>query len=412
MKDQLRPKTGIRVLTTFLCLLLFLSLVAGIAVVSVRIVTTKENTSKIIRESLFDAHSILPSAGHAGVSGGHGSIVRNQPRLASPKLEEESTTGIMTDMLVEMIYGVMEEEYGELPISQEEVEQFIEESTFDEALADISASLVSDMITGENTTVIGEETITDLFMDNADLIEDYFGVAVEEEAVSQMAATIVQSDIMVEIQEKGISQVLVDAMGNSADLAPDGSENIGGEVSDTVDTVNQMAETLDQLRSAISVGTMIACFAVAAVCIAVICIINRKYIWYALRRIGVATLWASLPGLLVDVAILNSADALAAFLEDFGFMVNAVALITQMILPVSIAAVAVGVVLVIVGIVLRAQAKKKLLAAKNAPVVEVTPTVEEIPAVEETPAIEEPATEIAEEPADETVEEVPAEIEP
>lgn len=402
MKNLPRPNFGIRLLSTLLCLILFLSLLAGILVADVRIATTKENTAKIIRESLFTTHTILPPASRPGSPAGHGTAVRSQAKLAASRLAEDDSTGILTEALVKLIYDSLNEQYGGLPITLEEVEKFIDESTLKDDISNLSASLINDLVNGENTTVINEEVITNLVTENAGLIEAYFGFTVDEAAVSQMASAAAESEVIVQLQEEGINQVLLDSIAGSG-----GSDSIESDnISDTPAAVTEAANLLDSIRSAISLNAMLVCFGVAAVCIVLLCLLNRKWIWYALRRIGFTLIWASLPTLVPTIAVMTSDNMLRSLPDELAVVGTIATMILTMTAPVCIIAAAVGVVLVIVGIVLNVMAKKRLAAAtaepqKSAPV-EAEPAVPEIHSAEEVPA-----EEVSD--AEETKEEVSAE---
>lgn len=358
-----KPNFGIRFLSFLLCLLLFSSMLSSIVIVDLRIITTKENTSQIIRESLFTTHALRPALRHTGSGNGHGMMRAAQPRYAMPKLDEftqTEDTGIMTDLLVEMFYESMTEEYGELPVTLDDVAQFVEESTLDEELSDISASLISDLVTGENTTVIDAETIAEIVMDNAELIEEYFEVEVDEAAVAEIAESIVENEVVAQIQEEGISKVLLNSLAGDANLAPDGTPINPGNSNSSVSEVTELAQTLESIRSALSTSTMLTCFGAALLWMALLVLLNRKWIWYPLRRIGVTLILSSLPLLIPSIMVTNTNGMVYAMLQAVPMVGPAISLITAMTMPVCVGVAVGGVAFIVAAIVTKILAKKRL----------------------------------------------------
>lgn len=431
MKKLPRPGFGIRLLSSLLCLIIFVSMLAGILIADIRIITTKENTSKIIRESLFISHTVRPAAARPGSGSGHGAIAHGNTRFAMPRLAEEDTAGVMTEALVEFVYESMTEQYGELPITLEEVEEFIDQSTLKDEISDLSASLINDLVTGENTTVIDEEMITGLVMDNADLIEEYFQVTVDEEAISQMAQELVQSDAVVQIQEEGISQVLLDSMTGGGHRDPSlnnpydetlggdsgsdsgvgsGNENIGS--GNAAPNVAEIAQVLQDIRAAISSTAMIICFGIAAFCALLLFLLNRKWIWYPLRKLGVALIFAALPMLIPTIVVIAMVDVWTGLFISMAVVGTVIAMMLTMTAPVCLGTAGFGALCILTSIIVKSVTKHRLKKAAAAEAAAEVAAVE-APAQEVLPepvAAEEPAEEAA--PVEEaSAEDAPAEEE-
>lgn len=448
MKKLPRPGFGIRLLSSLLCIILFLSMLAGILIADIRIITTKENTSRIIRESLFISHTVRPAAARSGNSSGHGAALHLQPKLSGVKLAEEESSGIMTEAMVEFIYNSMTEQYGELPVTLEDVEAFIEESTLQDELSDLSASLINDFITGENTTVIDEEMITDLVMENADLIEDYFGVTVDEAAVSQMASSVVENEMVAQIQEDGIANVLMNSIaGTGSSSGTSGSqddpESTGSQENDEqtdggdesiptyptgdLELLAQLNQMLEDMRTALSAATMRICFSIAALCVILLCALNRNWIWYAMRKIGFTLIWSALPLLIPTVVVLTAPETWNEMFVSMEVVGTVIGMILNMTAPVCIGVAAGGLALIIGAIVVKIIAKKRLnkpAATADAEISTDVPTpgtlteapaqeaaveeteAEEMVSAEETPA---GAPETGEIPSEEPAQEVPVE---
>lgn len=380
MKRSFKPGGVIRLVSVILSIVLTLSMMAGILIADIRLATTKENAAKIIRETLFTTQIARPVSSGGSGQAGHAAAVRPHVRLAAKKLDNGSS-GIMTDVMVEWLYNNLAEQHGEEAlVSIDDIEAFIEESTLKDDISGLAASLINDFVTGKNTTALDEETVRTLVNENAAVIEKHFGVAFSEEFVSGLVETITTSDYVSQLQEDGIGGLLLNA-GTS-----DGSSG----------TANPVADLLTNFRKATSVGAIIACFGVALACMVALILLNLKHLWYALRKIGMALTVASLPSAVPTLVSMAAAEAFNATVAG-----AVIAKILQITAPLCISVFAVGVVLIVVSVVLKVQAKKNAKLAD---------TTEELSAalVEEAPAaIEEPQeSDTTEDAAEEAAEEI------
>ena len=190
-------------LALILCLALFVSTVLTIVVADVRIVTDKDNINTLITGYLTGKS--LPQR-NPGISGMplqekvHRAPIRN---LDSADFDISMMGD--TNFLVEFIYNTIKEEMGEeLPISLKEVQDFVEESTLDDFITEKGSSLISDFITGENTTTITIEEIEEQLKQNAPLIEETFQIAIDEAMISEMTGSLEESGILEKLEEGGL----------------------------------------------------------------------------------------------------------------------------------------------------------------------------------------------------------------
>lgn len=389
-----RPKFWQRLLSFLICIVMLVFTVAAMLVADIRIATNKENTSAIIKEALFATHTVrLPGAG----GNGHGAAaIRPQQKLAMIRLDEESGEVEEVDgALIEAIFNmVVEGSGGQINITLEEASAFIEESTFDEFAADLGASLISDLITGENTTVLDEETVTELLTENAPLLEEYFDLDMSEEVIKEVTTTVVESEYVTGIQEDGITNYLE----NNAELkealglpvhkpnnpenpdAPtsDGNENIG--VPDTpVEETNPLADFFETARLITSTKALITCIAGVVVCIILLVLVNLKHVWFAIRGVGRTFVIASLPMAALTLVYMNNAagwNEVFGIIPEIGPMIGkVVGMILKMTAPINLSVCGAGVALALLGtilkIVAKASAKRRAAAeAATAAVVE------------------------------------------
>lgn len=401
-----RPKFWQRLLSFLICVVMLALTLAAMVIADVRLATNKENTAAIIKQALFASHTVrLPGASGNG-SPAH--TIRVQPKLHMVRLEEE-TNETEDNALIEAIFNmVIEGSNGQIQITLEEASEFIEESSFDEFAADLGASLISDLITGENTTVLDAESVTELLTENAPLLEEYFDLQMDETVIQEVTATVVESEYVVEIQEAGISsfiehnEELRTALGlpsrNPSPAPGDSAENSGdnavsgdqttGDTSDS--TTDILADYMATARKFTSTTALICCVAGIAVCIVLLCLLNRKHIWFAIRGTGRTFVIASFPmailtiNYLSDPAAWNAAFGLIP--EIGGIIGKVVGLILQLTAPINLSVFGVGVFLALLGTVLkivaRTTAKRKAAEENAAPVGEeavTAPLPQEVP---------------------------------
>lgn len=388
MKHASKPRGGIRILAVILCIVLTLSLAAGIIIADIRIATTKENAAKIIRETLFASHT-LQAVSHISGNGGY-HTVRPQAKLAAATPDENSP-GLVTQVMVEWLYDNLTEQYGsQITVTQEDILAFIDESTLKDDISDLAASLINDFITGENTTTLDEATLRALIQENAAVIEKYFGVVVTEDMVSSLLSTIADNNYITQLQQDGIGGLLLNIGSSGGNFSEDSYIGEDGTPIDGSDA-NPVSDILAKFRKATSIGAIVACFAVAALCAAGLVLLSLKYIWYALRRIGICLAAASLPSLIPTVSALIGGGLWSSTVGAV------VAMILKITAPVCISIFAVGAVLIVVSVVLQIAARKKAVLSE---------ATEALSAALEA---EEPAPALPEEPAEETDESEPTE---
>ncbi len=423
-----KPKFWQRLLSFLICVVMLVFTIAAMLVADIRIATNKENTSAIIKEALFATHTVrLPGA----TGKGHGvAAIRPQQKMAMIRLDEES--GEVDGALIEAIFNmVVEGSGGQITITLEEASEFIEESTFDEFAADLGASLISDLITGENTTILDEETVTELLTENAPLLEEYFDLDMSETVIAEVTATVVESEYVVEIQEAGISSFIEhnEELRTALGLPPrnpspdpeapgdNAPNNPNGSVSDDLPTGDASGSTTDVLsdyfataRAITSTTALICCIAGVVVCALLLCLLNRKHIWFAIRGVGRTFVIASLPMATLTLAYMNDAAGWSeafGMIPEIGVIVGKVlGMILAMTAPINLSVCGAGVALALLGTILKIVAKAS--AKRRAAAEAATAAIVEEPAPITVPqeVLEDPAPSVPEELPESPAEEV------
>ena len=356
--------TGVRVLLGFLsvilCILLFVSTLVTIIVADVRLVTSKDGLQTIITQALFPTPAPVRPMGAlaAGV----------------PVLSPVSGTGNEAQgAIVDAIYGMLSEQFGEeLPISQEQVEQFLSDSTLPEFVSEKVAGIVNDIYTGESTTTITKEEVMDLLTENADLIKENLGVELNTEAIEAVGKWVEENDVMSTVQEE-VSKLT--GLKPPASVKPDGTgkPSTGTTTDEEVVllgttemlqallsgdfSVATIPNILNLVRTLTSVTALLICLGVCLLIIGLLMLTHWGRPFAAIRSVGIPVTIAG---------IVMSVPAILAVVMPSLFT-GTVMVIAKQILAmtgyVGYGVAALGLAMIVVGAVLNSKMKKKVAAA-------------------------------------------------
>ncbi len=390
------------ILSVILCIALFATTLVTMLVADVQVATNKDNLANLLKQALY------APAQHMTIG----------PVTAAAGSDFQfDFSGNLSGQLVEYAYNVMAEESGgTLTMSLEAVQNFVEDSTLKDFLAEKAASIISDVYTGENTTTITGEEITQLLTENTAVIKEHFDVEIPQEAVAQIAQLVEEIPVVKQIQEQGVTAVILgndnpaDPEWNSGSVAQ-GQENKTPFFPD-VTQLNSPADILNAVRAYTSTAALLICIGACAVLIGLLflCAWNKPY--KAMIYAGVPVFLAGTL-FLVPTLIAWLSPATWAQLFSFEPMVGMLSRFILMLTGGVCGTVTfLGIALFVGGIVLgvymrKRRMPKEVIAEEAAPELESaeeTPA-EEVPA-EEAPAEEAPAEEAASEQvpaAEETV---------
>lgn len=404
---------GIRFILGFisviLCILLVVATLTTAILADLNVVFQPDNLQKLLTDALFTSATTRLPAPHAAI-GGNGTGVPSVQRF--PVRMDDATAfsgveGTDTSAMVEWIYGAITEQFGDaegIP-TLEVVQEFVDESTISDFLTEKTASIISDIITGSSNTTISTAEIQTLLEDNAQLIQDTFGIEMNEEIISQVVTVVEENEIVQTIQKEGVTKVVEDMVASGAldlpmDMLPT-PDSGDGEGSGSP-TANPVMELLKTVQSIVSTTTLLMAVGVCVVLIALLLVTNIKRIWIGINNTGISLTIAGTILMIPTCLLWFAADLLTELLKEAGPVGSIVLYILKSTAPVHVGVFAGGIVLIIGGCVLRTILKKRAKAAALA--VEAA-NIEE-------PAQEAPVEEAAEEPVAEAApaeEEVPAE---
>ncbi len=426
-------------LAFILCVALFVTTVLTMVVADVRIITDKDNINTLITGYLTGKPAPQRNPGISGMplqEKVHRAPIRN---LDSADFDISMVGD--TNFLVEFIYNTMKEEMGEdLPLTLDEVQDFVEESTLDDFITEKGASLISDFITGENTTTITVEEIKEQLEQNAALIEETFQITIDDTVISEVTGAVEESGILEELEEGGLEAIINMANPPSEDAIPEGgnaSADKDGNTQSPTSKPNQnvaekeltligaiqgiingeldlsklsIPQLLNLFRSAISQETLLACIGLCVVLMGLVFLTQWKRYYSAMIKIGITLLVTGVICMVPAVIVWVAPELVVSLLGDMAFAMKLINMIVGMTYIVPAGVAAGGLVLIVAGAILRGVAKKRAIKAGDVVAVQVAaePEVAEdlsMELLEAEPAAEEAEEEVSEEETEEAPEE-------
>ncbi len=403
-----RLSPGIRFLlgfiTVLLCIGLFVTSFAGILVSNfVQILSSQENLETLLRQVMFTDFQQRPSV-HTAPGGNAPALRQTTVKTYAPadiRLNEQQTATSM----VEWIYDALADDFGDqLTVDLATVKEFVERSTLDDFLVEKVAIMINDAYTGEQTVTLTPEEIRAAIEENAALIEEYFGVAVDAQVIADVTSVIEDNEYVERIETEGIINIILNPNG---DTPSEGMDN-----PNSVDT-QQIQNTIDTVRSILSKETVLLCAGISLLLIVLILLVNMKQIWAGLNAVGITLMVAALPAVVLTLAVWLVPAGWAQKLGLFSIIEVLLREVVNINSIVCFGVFGFGLLLLIAGIVTKSINSKKARKASQietisnavfaeAPVAVEFPTEDEAEETEETDSEETEEIEEAEE-TEETV---------
>ena len=212
--------------------------------------------------------------------------------------------GDSSDAIVDWVVGQLQDfTGGELPVTPEQIENFVEQSTIKDFIAEKVAGMVGDFYTGNITTTITMEEITQLVEENKALIQSEFGIEITEEHTEALKQIVEDTGILEQVQEQGIMGIL---------------GSVGGGLMDP-----GMMQQMQQIQMAVEIVRQVTSYtAIAAVgliflALAAILFCTTQFSWPAtLADCGVVLMLASAIFVIPSTVLTNSPELVTELLGN------------------------------------------------------------------------------------------------
>lgn len=355
-KTRRKPHIALRILlqllSLVLCLTLTAALVGTVALADLNHLKSAGGIKQLINAVLIpgsDSQNGKPNVGAAGVFAGSGVTIPGNVDLSD--LPEDLLTGGTAEEnlenLVEWAYEKMEESsQNPLTFTEEDLKEFVEESTVSDFVAEKLASYTEDFINGtENTTVTVEE-IMDLIEENEDLIEEKFNV--------KMTLGIRQNI------EKTVEKVV-----EHNDLNTTIRVQVFESVEQTIDkSTEEMGMSWKDIQPILQLlcadATLYIAIGLCVLLMVLLCLLNYYNVPAGLTWIAVPSILIGLILTLPLVLLQTSPDLFAKFLPEA--VVSVVASFAGVLIPIHGAVLVVGLAVLVISIfwrVIRAVVRRK-----------------------------------------------------
>ena len=202
-------------LSIALCFVLFATSLVTIVIADLHVVTSEGGLQTIITQILMPSKA--PVA-RPGLAAGRPVIHYDETSLGGP-----------TDMVVDALMEMLQQEFGsDLPITRDQVNAILAETTLPDFISEKAAGLVSGILNGEVPTLnIPIDEVEVLILENRDVVKKYFDVEITDEMVDQITTSLEEEKIL-----ETVEQQLQESLGftgtpggDSTDQQPD-DENV------------------------------------------------------------------------------------------------------------------------------------------------------------------------------------------
>lgn len=304
VKKFLKPKRnfGIAFLSFVLSLALFLSLLSGLLIVGLRSSVTEQGCKALVKDLITDDELL---------------------EMPASQLTGEGGNATVSEWIIE---SIEKETEGRADIREDALEEYLEESGLVDLLCARIGASVSKTFTGTGNTTLKTKEIRQALKKDRRLIEKYFGVELPEESIDTLAEEIEKSGIVEELE--------VNLIGN-----------VEKEITDVTQQV-------------FGAKTITTAFLICGGLILLICLLNWFNFIFISRDVGSTIAWVG-AFLCIPSALFA---AIRSTMENEPFMKIVTALIEGVLGRLQIIGyicLGVGIVLAVVGTVLKIRIKKK-----------------------------------------------------
>lgn len=279
--------------------------------------------------------------GNGNVVSGGDFVGENGNIVIGGEIPEDILTGGNTeenmDGLIDWIYDQMEESAGgELEVSKDQVQNFVEQSTVSDYLSEKLAGFAEDFINGTENTNITTDEIMDLLEENEELLKSELNIEFTPEQKAEIQESVdkmvVENDI-----NNTIRQEVYDAVDS---VLEESTESMGGV---------SIAEIQEMLKLLVSDSLYHFFIFISLVLLVLLCLVN-------FYNIPAALTWAGIPCILsggilsLPIVLVEENAGLAAQAGSVGTIL---ASFVNVLKPIHYGLVYIGVGLIVVSIIWR-----------------------------------------------------------
>lgn len=245
-----KPHIAQRILLQFasflVCTMLITTIFFSAALYDLAIATSSGTIEAIINQALTNPEMFMPPLASA-TGRGHAALALDEEKDIMHDIDYSNT-----DVLAAQIYDMLYEYFGdEVPLTVEQIDTLIEESTVTDFISTKVAEFAKDALTGENTAEITVDEVMKLLDENAPLIEHELGIAITDEM--RQAVSDIATEYIVEYDINEVIHTKIEEITNSTV-----SSATGLTLRDVLDVINSLTSPLVIIATVVIILFLIA----------------------------------------------------------------------------------------------------------------------------------------------------------
>lgn len=332
-----------------LCIAMFAVTLAGAVVVDLRVMTSEGGINQLLT-AMFLPNS--PSASNRLSVG---------MTLTAASPVPGTGTGEPVDMsnfLLDAAFDILQQQFGDdIPITKEQVGDFLEQSTAKDFLAEKVSGVLDDLINDTSNTTITRDEIMNLVTENKQLIEETFEVTIDDSMLEEMEQALEEVEIFDQLEEKGFAEIVVESVVGS------GNEDAAGAVEEMQEAMAAFRQVMSVISEITSDSTLFAAIGAFVVLFLLVFLVNFS-LPKTLSDTGIVLTFAGLilsaPNFLFNSGVLYTLlpTEMSSVLTVAGGLLSAIQAVHFAILGAGVALI----VLAVVAKIFKTKHQKKLLA--------------------------------------------------
>lgn len=294
-KPNIFLRLTMQLLSFLLSVMLGVSIVVAVLIADLHTLTSSGGIKQLITSVM----STAPAPRAPGAMVGAGGVLLTDISI-SDQINPEDILNATNDSnaLTDMLFDAMQDMLGEdIPITMDQLQTFIDNSTVTDFISDKAAGYVEDMLNGTENTQITAEELVQLVEDNKVLIEETFEIEITEEQMEE-----IRTNVTTLMEEQNIGETIRTEINNVMQS--------GGEVAGI-----SLAEVTEVIRI-LSQDTVL--YGAIGLCVVLILLLLAANFY----NLPGGMTWASTPCILVGGALAAPILALQFMPEILGEMAS------------------------------------------------------------------------------------------
>lgn len=305
-KPHIALRIGMQLLSFLLSTLLGIALIATVLLADMHTLTSSGGIKQIIHAILLPNQAPTPVRPMVAAGG----TVIDPGQIELPEGAEDAILSGDGNALVDILYDTMQEMLGEEnPITKDQLQTFVENSTVTDYIADKAAGYAEDILNGTENTQITAEELVQLVEENKPLIEETFEIEITDDQMEE-----IKSNVTTIVEENDINTTIRTEINNVMDSAMSGAAGTG----------IPLAEIMEFARMLSQDTVLYVAIGACAVLLLLLCGAN-------FYNIPAGLTWAAVPCILIGgilaapVAVLQLMPSVLGEYASFASMINVLA---------------------------------------------------------------------------------------